>query len=201
MRLSETFQRHHVYGKSGIVVDELLLGRRYGGVAIFVNKNIKCFISEVDVKVKECALFCVNLMNILFYLYQFTCYVMREKNLDEYIYILGVIIVCQIKVKANYIIIGGDWNTDLQRCHSNSTIALNDMCTEQDLTCVSSVYDIDFTYVSDVNGTYSTIDHFIVSNSLNTGVNNYCIVNNIDNMSDHLPLCMYSHLPVNIMYF
>ena len=26
MRLSETFQRHHVYGKSGIVVDELLLG-------------------------------------------------------------------------------------------------------------------------------------------------------------------------------
>ena len=61
---------------------------------------------------------------------------MREKNLDEYICILGVIIACQIKVKANYIIIGGDWNTDLQRCHSNSTIALNDMCTEQDLTCV-----------------------------------------------------------------
>ena len=39
MRLSETFQRHHVYGKSGIVVDELLLGRPYGGVAIFVNKK------------------------------------------------------------------------------------------------------------------------------------------------------------------
>ena len=49
---------------------------------------------------------------------------------------------------------------------------LNDMCTEQDLTCVSSVYPIDFTYVSDVNGTYSTIDHFIISNSLNT----YCLL-------------------------
>ena len=61
------------------------------------------------------------------------------------------------------------------------------MCTEQDLTCVSSVYAIDFTYVSDVNGTYSTIDHFITSNSLNTCVDNYCTVNDIDNMSDHLP--------------
>ena len=125
----------------------------------------------------------------------------ERKNLDEYICILGVIIVCQIKVKANYIIIGGDWNTNLQRCHSNSTIALNDMCTEQDLTCVSSVYPIDFTYVSDVNGTYSTIDHFIIYNSLNTCVNNHCTVNDIDNMSDHLPLCMDIHLPVNIMYF
>ena len=81
MRLSETFQRHHVYGKSGTVVDELLLlGCPYGGVAIFVNKNIKCFISEVDCD-------CVNLMNILFYLYQFTCHVMREKILmNTYVY-------------------------------------------------------------------------------------------------------------------
>ena len=68
----------------------------------------------------------------------------EKKKLHEYIYI-GVIIACQIKVKANYIIIGGDWNTDLQRCHSNSTIALNDLCTEHDLTCASSVYHIDFT--------------------------------------------------------
>ena len=28
-----------------------------------------------------------------------------------------------------------------------------------------------------------------------------CTVNDIDNMSDHLPLCMYIYLPVNIMYF
>ena len=59
MRLSETFQRHHVYGKSGIVVDELLLGRPYGGVAIFINKNIKCFISEVDCESKRlCTVLC-----------------------------------------------------------------------------------------------------------------------------------------------
>ena len=28
-------------------------------------------------------------------------------------------------------------------------------------------------------------------------VNKYCNVNDIDNMSDHLPLCMYINLPVN----
>ena len=89
----------------------------------------------------------------------------------------------------------------MQRCHSNSTIALNDVCTEHDLTSVSSVYHIYFTYVSDVNGTYSTIYNFIIYNSPNTCVNNYCTVNDIDNMSDHLPLCMYINIPVNIIYF
>ena len=58
-----------------------------------------------------------------------------------------------------------------------------------------------FTYVSDVNGIYSTIDNFIVSNLLNICVNKYYTVNDIDNMSDHLPLCVYINLPVNIMYF
>ena len=69
-----------MYGKSGIVVDELLLGRPYDGVAIFNNKNMKCFISEVE-KIKECALFCENLRNIQFYVYQFACHMMREKTL------------------------------------------------------------------------------------------------------------------------
>ena len=54
--------------------------------------------------------------------------------------------------------------------------------------------------MNDVSGTYFTIDHFIISNSLNTCVNNYCTVNDIDNMSDHLPLGMYINLPVNIMF-
>ena len=87
MRLSEAFQKHHVYGKGGIVVDELLLGCPYGGVAIFVNKTLNVSYLKLIVKVKECVLFCVNLMNILFYLYQFTCHVMREKFLmNTYVY-------------------------------------------------------------------------------------------------------------------
>ena len=79
--------------------------------------------------------------------------------MNTFIYILGLIIACQVKVKANYIIIGGD----LHRCHSNSTIALNYLlCTEHDLAWVSSVYHIDFTHVSDIKGIYSSIDHFII---------------------------------------
>ena len=71
--------------KSGIVVEELLLGRPYGGVAIFVNKTLNVLYLKSIVKVKDCALFCVNLMNILFYLYQFTSLLNERKNLDEYI--------------------------------------------------------------------------------------------------------------------
>ena len=54
-------------GKGGIVVDELLLGRQYGGVAIFVNKTLNVSYLKLIVKIKECAVVCVNLINILFY--------------------------------------------------------------------------------------------------------------------------------------
>ena len=54
--------------------------------------------------------------------------------------------------------------------------------------------------MTDVNGVHSIIYHFIISNSLNVCVNKYCTVNYMDNMSDHLPLCMYINLRVNINY-
>ena len=83
MRFSETFQRHHVYGKSGIVVDELVLGLPYGGVAIFVNKNIKCFISEVDCESKRvCAVLSkFDKYYVLFVSIYMPCD--ERKNLDE----------------------------------------------------------------------------------------------------------------------
>ena len=84
MRLSEIFQRHHVYGKSGIVVDELFLGRPYGGVAIFVNKNI--LISEVDCESKRvCAVLCkFDEYSVLFVSIYMPCN--ERKNLDEYLH-------------------------------------------------------------------------------------------------------------------
>ena len=87
MRLSETFQKPHVYGNSGIVVDELLLRCPYGRVAIFVNKNIKCFISEVDWESKRmCAVLCrFDEYSVLFVSIYMPCD--ERKNLDEYIYI------------------------------------------------------------------------------------------------------------------
>ena len=62
------------------------------------------------------------------------------------------------------------------------------------------MYSIDFTYESDANGARYTIDDFIISDSLINCVNKYITFNDVDNMSHHLPLCMYINLPINMMY-
>ena len=41
-----------------------------------------------------------------------------------------------------------------------------------------------------MNKSTSIIDHFIVSKSLLLSVKNLCTIENVDNMSDHVPLSM-----------
>ena len=47
----------------------------------------------------------------------------------------------------------------------------------------------------------SLLDHFIVSGTVCDNVNKYCTVNDIDNMSDHLPIVMHMSLPVNSTFY
>ena len=42
----------------------------------------------------------------------------------------------------------------------------------------------------------SLIDHFFISAQLYNCVNKLCVINDIENQSDHLPLCMSFTLPV-----
>ena len=66
----------------------------------------------------------------------------------------------------------GDWNTDLTRKTSLFTKSLVRFCDSEGLTCVNFVSNVQqFTYVSDMNGSKSTIDHFIISNILLNSVN------------------------------
>ena len=51
------------------------------------------------------------------------------------------------------------------------TNTLINLCTENYLTWISSVYSIDFNYESDANGAQSTIDQFAMSDSLINCVN------------------------------
>ena len=50
-----------------------------------------------------------------------------------------------------------------------------------------------------MNSGTSIIDYFVLSPELTSRVNKYCTVDDIDNVSDHLPLCMYIDLPVNCL--
>ena len=92
----------------------------------------------------------------------------------------------------------GDWNTDLTRKTSLFTKSLVRFC-DSGLTCVNFVSNVQqFTYVSDMNGSKSTIDHFIISNSLLNSVNHSDDRDDVDNHSDHLPITLYMYLYVPI---
>ena len=60
---------------------------------------------------------------------------------------------------------------------------------------------IDYTYCNDTINSRSLIDHFIVSDSLCDNVNKYCTMDDVDNMSDHLPIVMHMSLPVNSTFY
>ena len=47
-----------------------------------------------------------------------------------------------------------------------------------------------------INYSKSLFDHFFISAQLDTCVNKLCVINDIENQSDHLPLCMSITLPV-----
>ena len=99
----------------------------------------------------------------------------------------------------NFIICGGDWNTDLTRKTSLFTKSLIRFCDSEGLTWVNFVSNVQqFTYVSDMNGSKSTIDHFIISNSLLNSVNHSDVRDDVDNHSDHLPITLYMYLYVPI---
>ena len=53
---------------------------------------------------------------------------------------------------------------------------------------ISQGFPLSYTFESVLNNVRSTIDHFIISHSLIESVTKYCVLNDVDNMSDHLPL-------------
>ena len=123
-RMTSNFHQCYVFAKSGINNDELLLGRPYGGVAILIKKTIKCTVDIIDCDSNRvCAILCCfNDYNVLFVNVYMPCD--RSNNVDDYNYILALISALQARVNANYIIIGGDLNTDLKRLQSTNTRAL-----------------------------------------------------------------------------
>ena len=99
----------------------------------------------------------------------------------------------------HYIICGGDWNTYFTRKTSFLTKSLVSFCDYEGLTCVNLVSNAQqFIYVSDINGSKSLIDNFIISDNLRNYVNSSDVRDDIDNHSDHLPITMYLHISIPI---
>ena len=56
---------------------------------------------------------------------------------------------------------------------------------------------VEYTYCSDLNNDVRTIYHFFISNNLSDRINKHCIINNVDNRSDNVPLRIYITMPIS----
>ena len=179
-------------------------GRPYGGVGICYHSNIKCQIEKVTTVSKSiCALkifigdICILLINV---------YMPCSDNKDalaEYEGILQEISYLCINNDTQHIIIGGDWNADLNR-NDGRTKLFKDFISSENLfnpLCLE-LSNVPFTYSGPmIDGrlpNISTIDHFLISPNLAREVVSYEATDMFNNTSDHIPLTL--RLNIDIEY-
>ena len=83
----------------------------------------------------------------------------------------------------DYVIVGGDLNTDLSRIQSLHTASLQNFCKNEQL---HNFIRADFSYKSDMSLCKSAIYHFLVSENLLSQGSDYYCTHDADNLSDLL---------------
>ena len=121
----------NVFATSGINETKLLLGRRYGGCSIYINRRLNCSSILLDCDQICPVLSVFNYFSILFV----AVYMPGDmlSNIDEFNFVLGSIHALQQVYLPDHFIYGGDWNADFSRSHSHHTIALSQFCIEEHL--------------------------------------------------------------------
>jgi exonuclease III len=193
-KLTDSFQDVYSFAKSGINSEEFIAGRGYGGVAIFINNN--AMIKFNVIKTQSNRLYALelklsNIALILCNLYM-PCDSNNATNIGEYEEVLSEVSMLHEKYSKHFVIIAGDYNTDLSRPLSWHTLSLNEFIRSENVCCCAHLdcNNIDFTYCSKSNGTKSTLDHFLISSELKGRVISYNTLDDGDNLSDHSPILL-----------
>ena len=178
--------------------DGIFFGRPYGGCSILWKSSLKSKISPVD---SPCNRFCairleIECASFLVCSVYMPCDTAGDDS-NQYVFdeVLNAISSTASQCNVDYIICGGDFNTDLSRSGSLHTRALTKFVNEQGLSILDGSYDfsfhVDYTFESSANHSRSCIDHFVVSQNLLSCIVDVHTNDSVDNLSDHLPLsCM-----------
>ena len=110
-----------------------------------------------------------------------------ESNLNDFNAVLDIISNTCTQYDSHQLIIGGDFNTDFSRQSSLHTgalkIFLDQECMKPGIQHV--LCDVEYTYMSKISGSRSTIDHFLVTHNLFNTICLYESIHDGDNLSDH----------------
>ena len=119
-------------------------------------------------------------------------------ELDEYNDVLTELKQLIICSSSQYVIIAGDFNTDLSRANAQTKALLSFTNEEKMCLCINHIdSNVPYTHTP-VNGANSTIDHVLTTLNLCNAVSNYESYFIHNNFSDHVPL--YIKLNIDISY-
>lgn len=194
--------RYFYHGICGFDNSDILLGRPYGGCAIFWRSDIVAVVETVNTGSRR--LCCIRMSSDTWRLLIVNVYLPYEdddNSSDEFMVQLSNIEYLINQHADCHVIIGGDFNVDFYR-HRSHTDLLTNFCER--MTMTPSVrhtnYRVDYTYHFNMNR-FNTLDHFIVSECL---FNSICLVDVIHdgvNLSDHDPLVMQISLNSEFLTF
>ena len=185
-----------VYGRSGMDPDRLLTGRPYGGCALVHKRRLRCSVTPIPVNSRRlyaCTFEFMNFPKLLIINAYMPCDSHNVIDSDLYREIISEIeTIMNLNHDVDYVIIGGDLNTDVSRVRSANSVMLENFCTRSGLRlCLHSENStVDYTYQNDVSGAESIIDHFIISENLFNCINVYSCLHEGNNLSDHDPVCL-----------
>ncbi|XP_060801616.1 uncharacterized protein LOC132902036 [Amyelois transitella] len=176
-------------GKSAVDTSAgILRGRPYGGLAILWRKSV-----FANVSIVECASERIMAIKILINSQQFLVFsvympTVSDDNLPEFTERLSEISAVVDECGAEYVYVLGDFNAQ------HSTVfgkELASFCDEQQWVCADwhflGISSNTYTYVSDIHGTTSWLDHLIVTKVANETISNVKVLYDVF-WSDHFPI-------------
>jgi exonuclease III len=164
------------------------LGRPYGGCAIVWNPRLNAKIDGVATNNSRSCAVTINFGHVSFLL--INVYMPcdgRDPGSVEYKSVMDDMVQLVNKVNSTYVIIGGDFNTDISR-NSSHVEAFSNFVRENCFNiCIDKVSsDVPYTFIN--SGCTSRIDHFLVSDNLRN-MYTCCIIDNHLH-SDHVPVVL-----------
>ena len=165
--ISSSYMFHSV---SGVNENELLRGRPYGGVSILWCNHLNPFVKRVQCASKRLCAISIefpdcSLLLVSIYMPCDTYSVSRVS--DEFLEVLLDLDSLKARMPNYHIVVGGDWNTDYVRNNSHS-VHLSEWVNSN---CFSDMWNAfpennRYTYCDLHQGSFSCIDHWIVSGAL-----------------------------------
>ena len=188
-----------VMGRSGMDPDRTRLGRPFGGCAMLYKSSLKCSFCPIDFSSRRLFACVASLSNHKKYL--LICVYMPFDSHDRFSSVMykevlaDIESIMEMQPSVDFVMIGGDLNTDMSRAESERPPLLREFCERLGLHICLPPF-VDYTYKNETTGSRSVIDHFIVSDNLRDVITEYIVTHDGDNLSDHDPVRIAINTPV-----